>query len=81
MADEITKFLARVTKSERAFLLRLIDSILDNTVSPQNVTKLVGSKDIYRLKKGVFRIIYQVTKNDRKILSVSNRNEKTYKVF
>jgi mRNA-degrading endonuclease RelE of RelBE toxin-antitoxin system len=81
MADEIAKFLAKVTQQERIFLVKLIDNIVKNAVSQHNVKKLVGSKDIFRLKKGKFRIIFKKTANDCLIISISRRSEKTYRDF
>ena len=64
MADPVAKFLARVTKVERALLLDLVSQIIANDGSSLQVKKLVGSKDIYRVRKGNFRIVYKKTKTD-----------------
>lgn len=81
MADEVTKFLARVTKEERNLLLEMVDKILKNKLAGLNAKKLVGSTNVYRVRKGKFRLIYKRTKSDCIIMSIDRRSEKTYRDF
>jgi mRNA-degrading endonuclease RelE of RelBE toxin-antitoxin system len=81
MADEIVKFLARVTDSERILLTKLIEAIVADTISTGDIKKLSGSADVFRLRKGKFRIIYRKNKKEITIISINRRNEKTYRDF
>jgi len=81
MADPIIKFLARSTATEKKILFGLIDRIVNRNIVGMNAKKLVGSKDLYRVQKGVFRIIYRQTKTAYVIISVDRRSEKTYRDF
>jgi mRNA-degrading endonuclease RelE of RelBE toxin-antitoxin system len=81
MADEITKFLAHLPPKQLAVALKLMKSIETNNINFQDSKKLSGSKDIFRLRKGTFRIIYKQNKNETVILSVTRRTEKTYRDF
>jgi mRNA-degrading endonuclease RelE of RelBE toxin-antitoxin system len=81
MADEITKFLAQLPPKQLGVVLKLMRSIETNNINLQDSKKLSGSKDIFRLRKGTFRIIYKQNKNETVILSVTRRTEKTYRDF
>ncbi len=81
MSDAITKFLAKVTSEERKLLSKIIEELLTDKMSARYGKKLVGSKDIFRIRKGKFRIIFKKTKTDCIILSVDQRSEKTYRDF
>ncbi len=81
MADAITKFIAKLSKTEKVVIVELLEKILANKTDGLQIKKLVGSTDIFRVRKGKFRIIYQKTKTDHIIISVDRRSEKTYKDF
>ena len=81
MADPVTKFLAKVTAKERVLLSDILVKILNNRLSGLTAKKLIGSKDIFRVRKGVFRIVYRKTSTDCRIISVERRSEKTYRDF
>lgn len=81
MSDPIAKFLAKVTEKEKIILSVIIWNILSDKLEGLNAKKLVGSKDIFRVRKGKFRIIYKRTATDCIIMSIERRSEKTYKDF
>jgi mRNA-degrading endonuclease RelE of RelBE toxin-antitoxin system len=74
--DKISKLLQKITKSERALLLNLIERLMagDKTL---RFIKLKNS-DLYRLRHGKFRIIFH--REDVIIIdSIKLRNDNTYK--
>jgi mRNA-degrading endonuclease RelE of RelBE toxin-antitoxin system len=81
MADEIKKFLVKVSLPERLLIKNLIKKIVNNNLQGLQIKKLVGSTDIFRIRKGKFRIIYKRMKSDYIIMSIERRSEKTYKNF
>ena len=81
MADAIKKFLAKVSAPERLLLIDLIQKILLDQVHGLQIKKLVGQDDIFRLRKGDFRIVYKRKKLDCVIISIERRSEKTYRDF
>jgi mRNA-degrading endonuclease RelE of RelBE toxin-antitoxin system len=81
MADPIQKFLAKLAAKERKLIYGIIKKILSNDLVTLQVKKLTGSKDIFRVRKGDFRIIYQKKEKDYKIISIDRRSESTYKDF
>jgi mRNA-degrading endonuclease RelE of RelBE toxin-antitoxin system len=46
-----------------------------------NVSKLKGSKDVYRFKHGRLRVIYFYNGSSLEILDVGLRNDNTYRNF
>ena len=77
--NETEKLLRKITKHERDELLALIDSLnIKAELSLLHPSKLKGS-DLYRIRKGKFRIIFHFENNKAIIDSVRFRNEKTYR--
>ena len=77
--NETEKLLRRISKRERDELLSIIDS-LDNEHERKLLQpiKLKGS-DLYRVRKGKFRIIFHLERGVAITDAVRFRNEKTYK--
>lgn len=47
-----------------------------------NISQLKGSLNTFRVRKGKFRVIYTVNRDGRvEILSVTRRDEKTYRDY
>ena len=49
--------------------------------SDENIKKLKGREDIFRVRKGNLRIIYRIEKEEIFILTVERRSEKTYRDY
>ena len=79
--DKISKFLARLTVNERTQLELILISIKDGTHSDLDIKKLRGYSDIFRARIGTVRVIYQKNAGAVTLLSISRRNEKTYRDF
>jgi len=47
----------------------------------ENIKKLKGREDIFRVRKGNLRIIYRIEKEEIFILTVERRSEKTYRDY
>ena len=77
--NETEKFLRKITRQERDALLALIDP-LDIKAERELLRpiKLKGS-DLYRVRKGKFRIIFHFENGKAVTDSVRFRNEKTYR--
>jgi len=56
--------------------------VLASDLGGLNVVQLKGTANTFRARKGKFRVIYSVDKDGQvEILSVTRRDEKTYKDF
>ena len=79
--DHIDKALNRFSAKEKVGILLILRKIRSGDVVGLEVKKLQGYTNIYRIRKGVARIIYQKDDNGITILSLSRRNDTTYKDF
>jgi mRNA-degrading endonuclease RelE of RelBE toxin-antitoxin system len=77
--DKIQKLLRKLKEKEReAFLLLMLQLKQDYKQVP-GVRKLTGTKGLYRVRLGGYRLIFKVTRNDIEIVKISKRDEQTYK--
>jgi mRNA-degrading endonuclease RelE of RelBE toxin-antitoxin system len=81
MTDKISKELAKYTAKERKLVKDILLLLNSGNTKGLNITKLKGHTDIFRLKKGRLRIIYQQNNAALKILAIEKRSEKTYRDF
>ncbi|MFA6340643.1 MAG: hypothetical protein WCX27_00165 [Candidatus Paceibacterota bacterium] len=81
MTDKIEKFLFKLSAKELEFVENVLLKISSGNHIGLNVKKLEGQSDIFRVKKGRFRIIFEMDKSHIEIIDVGRRNEKTYRDF
>ncbi len=78
---DIEKLLRKISKKERQALLVIVDILLGGNHKGLAIKKLKGS-DFYRLRKGVFRIIFHYTEHGDVVTdSIRLRKEDMYKDF
>jgi len=76
--QEIEKLFRKITRKERELLDDITHKLLSSDHKGLTIKKLEGS-DLYRLRKGRFRIIFHYKREKVSIVSIRLRNEKTYK--
>lgn len=81
MTDKISKELAKFSSKERQLVRAILLQLKQNNLQGLHVTKLKGHPDIFRVRKGRLRIIYQQNADSIKILAIERRSEKTYRDF
>lgn len=79
--DKIQKVLRRLNGKEKKVVKPLLAKILTGQLEGLDVLKLSGHKDIYRVKKGSWRVIYQLVGKETILLTIERRSEKTYRDF
>lgn len=79
--NELQKAIARLFKEHRSTFDSLMIRLLARDFLGLNVGKLKGHKDLYRLKHGKLRIIFQMDQSGLSVLQVGLRSEKTYRNF
>lgn len=80
MVDKVDKQLKKLSKRQKVYFAQLIQSILKGQLASLDVVKLKGRNDVFRVRKGSYRIIFQKSKNSEvKILAFERRSDKTYK--
>lgn len=77
--NKIEKLLRKISKKDRDALLKIVEEIIiGKDISHLKPIKLEGL-ELYRIRKGNFRIIFHKENNSIIIDSIRMRNENTYK--
>lgn len=71
LSPRAEKDLKKINKLPQIAIAKKIRSLTSN---PTNITKLSGSKDIYRERVGNYRIVYQKTKTQIYIIIIGHRS-------
>ena len=77
--NETEKLLREISKRERDELLRIINSLDTQKEREQYFPIKLTGTDLYRIRKGNFRIIFHIEKGRGIVDAVRYRNDKTYK--
>jgi len=79
MVDQIDKQLRKLSPKPRKAFEKLIKQILSGNTKGLDVQKLKGRNDVYRVRKGEFRIIFRKSKRGAvNIIAFENRSDTTY---
>jgi mRNA-degrading endonuclease RelE of RelBE toxin-antitoxin system len=77
--DRVNKALKKLSVKEQQTTLEILRLIRDKKWSNLNRKKLKGYNDIYRVRSGKIRIIYQENIGGKvTVLAISRRNDNTY---
>lgn len=78
--DKIEKALRKLDAKEQEIVKDILYKLEKNNLLGLNIQKLKGREDLFRIRKGNIRIIYQKTEVKKIfILAIERRSEKTYK--
>ena len=77
--NKIDKFLIKLLPKERNEILNVLSVIMSGSFEGMDIKKLKGEKDIYRVRKGRIRIIFQTNNSEMRILSVEFKSDNTYR--
>ena len=76
------KSLTKLSGKERGWAKELLEKIKSGDLENLDLKKLKGRDDVFRVRKGQIRIIYQAIKNQEiKILTIERRGDNTYSDF
>jgi mRNA-degrading endonuclease RelE of RelBE toxin-antitoxin system len=79
MVDKIEKALKKLTEKERRELKSILIKIQKGKTEDLDIKKLKGRNDIFRVRKGRIRIIFQKNNENISILFIERRSDKTYR--
>lgn len=79
MTDKIQKILAKLTAKERDTVKLLVLRIKLDDTDGLDIKHLAGHKDLFRVRKGRLRILYEKNSKQFMIRKIDRRNESTYK--
>lgn len=78
--DKIAKALKKLIDKEREAVELILLKVKNNSLAGLDVKKLKGREDIFRVRKGKVRVIFQENNDDTiRVISVERRSDKTYK--
>lgn len=77
--DKIDKALSKLTFKEKERIRNVIKALQLGRFDNLDIKKLKGSQDIFRVRKGGLRIVYQLLGRRIVILKIDKRKEDTYK--
>ncbi len=71
------KFLNDAVKTNKDLVIKILSSIenLRENPLPSSAKKLVGHKDLYRIRIGKYRIVYSFDKLELRIVLIKNRDD------
>ncbi len=78
--DKIDKALEKLNSKTKERIRNIIKALQSGRFNNLNIKKLKGGGDIFRVREGQMRIIYQVRDGRTFILKVGFRKEDTYKL-
>ncbi|MBP6944989.1 type II toxin-antitoxin system RelE/ParE family toxin [Patescibacteria group bacterium] len=78
MTNRIQKVIAKLSSKEQERVEKIIEQVLSGDLANLDIKKLQNKVDIYRVRKGDVRIIYQIINGEILILAVERRSERTY---
>lgn len=76
--DRISKLLKKLPQKEREYLESILEALLAGKTKSLDIKKLKGVADVYRVRAGTLRIIFQKNGSDIRLLEISRRDENTY---
>jgi mRNA-degrading endonuclease RelE of RelBE toxin-antitoxin system len=79
MVDKIEKALKKLTEKERREVKSILIKIQKGKTEDLDIKKLKGPNDIFRVRKGRIRIIFQKNNENISILFIERRSDKTYR--
>jgi len=77
--DKIAKALKSLSQKERVIIAEILSALKKGDLKGFDIRKLKGHDNIYRIRKGNLRVIYQIRENTVYLLAVDRRKEGTYK--
>jgi mRNA-degrading endonuclease RelE of RelBE toxin-antitoxin system len=79
--DKNQKFLKRLSPREFELVETTLYKLLNHDTNNLDIKKLVGYRDVFRVRVGSIRIIFLDANSGLEILEISRRSEKTYKDY
>jgi mRNA-degrading endonuclease RelE of RelBE toxin-antitoxin system len=79
--DKFEKAFKNLSAKEQKQLEEILARLEAGLFTNLDIKKLKAGSDIYRIRKGNIRAIYQIRNNQIFLLKISRRSEKTYRDF
>lgn len=76
--DKISKALRKLSDEEKEIVKAILTALKSGRTAGFDIKKLKSRGDIFRVRKGRIRIIYQKGAKVMRILAIERRNDNTY---
>jgi mRNA-degrading endonuclease RelE of RelBE toxin-antitoxin system len=77
--NKIDKFLSKLNQGPRKQILLVLKKVEVGELNDLDSKKLKGFENLFRVRKGKIRVIYQKIGKEIEILSVDKKKDDTYK--
>lgn len=77
--DRVSKELKKLSGKERSWVKEILEKVKTGNTANLDIKKLKGRQDIFRVRKGIIRIIYRRAQDNIFLLAIERRNENTYR--
>lgn len=71
--DNKRKFLQKIGKKQAPFFIEIFQKISTNEFENLDIKKLKGHENIFRIRKGKWRIVFVAMKKENLIIEISTR--------
>lgn len=78
--DKLAKALKKLSPKEKISIKNILVKIKNNSLAGMDLKKLKSHDNVFRVRKGKIRIIFQFKNKNIFILSIEKRQDKTYKI-
>lgn len=78
MADAIVKALKKLSPKQQKIFKNILTDIQNRSFDTYDIKQLKGRKDIFRIRKGSYRIIFLMDNQNIQILALEKRGDTTY---
>jgi len=79
--DKLTKLLKKLSEKQREYLEEVLYALVSGKTSALDIKKLKGVEEVYRVRLGDIRIIFQKNGGDIRVLEISRRDDSTYRNY
>ncbi|MDP2812164.1 MAG: type II toxin-antitoxin system RelE/ParE family toxin [bacterium] len=76
--NKIQKALQKFGESERIALKKIIVQIKSGNFSNLDIKKLKGHNNVFRVRKGKFRVVFSTDNGKTTLIAIGRRNDTTY---
>ncbi|MBU1018765.1 MAG: type II toxin-antitoxin system RelE/ParE family toxin [Patescibacteria group bacterium] len=73
--DRIKKFLKKLSRKEREIIAELMCKVITNDLSGLVAKKLSGNSNLYRVRVGRIRIVFEKREIENKIINMDYRKD------
>lgn len=73
--DNISKLLQKLSQKERQIILEILEKIKNNVLEGLEIKKLSGFENLFRIRKGSFRIVFMKKENKNLLVNVGYRKD------